>query len=105
MGRLPTRDSSRLLTVRNNGRSSDQEQKQDTRYDILVGPGDAGPKTTAGPAFKYEDVNMFDLKLARNSVPSYVAEGDKFRFTAEVGEYKPNQGCLFYLTPVSTMVR
>jgi hypothetical protein len=77
----------------------------DTRYDILVGPGDAGPKTTAGPAFKYEDVNMFDLKLAGNSVPSYVAEGDKFRFTAEVGEYKPNQGCLFYLTPVSTMVR
>lgn len=48
----------------------------DTRYGILVGPGDAGPKTTAGPAFKYEDVNMFDLKLAGKSVPSYVAEGD-----------------------------
>lgn len=77
----------------------------DTRYDILVGPGDAGPKTTAGPAFKYEDVNMFDLKLAGKSVPSHVAEGDKFRFTAEVGEYKPNQGCLFFLTPVSTTVR
>lgn len=77
----------------------------DTRYDILVGPGDAGPKTTAGPAFKYEDVNMLDLKLAGKSVPSYVAEGDKFRFTAEVGEYKPNQGCLFFLTPVSTTVR
>lgn len=77
----------------------------DTRYDILVGPGDAGPKTTAGPAFKYEDVNMFDLKLAGKSVPSYVAEGDTFRFTAKVGEYKPNQGCLFFLTPVSTTVR
>jgi Domain of unknown function (DUF4839) len=77
----------------------------DTRYDILVGPGNAGPKTTAGPAFKYEDVNMLDLKLAGKSVPSYVAEGDKFRFTAEVGEYKPNQGCLFFLTPVSTTAR
>ena len=77
----------------------------DTRYDILLGPGDAGPKTTAGPAFKYENVNMFDLKFAANSVPSYVSQGDTFRFTAEIGEYKPNQGCLFFLTPVSTTVR
>lgn len=76
-----------------------------TRYDILVGPGDAGPNTTAGPAFKYENVNMLDLKFTGKSVPSYVTEGDTFRFTAEVGEYKPNQGCLFFLTPVSTTVR
>jgi hypothetical protein len=76
-----------------------------TRYGILVGPGDAGPKTTAGPAFKYENVNMSDLKLTGNSVPSYVGEGDKFRFTAEVGEYNANHGCLFFLTPVSTTVR
>lgn len=80
-------------------------QKYDTRYDILVGPDNAGPKNTAGPAFKYENVNMFDLKFTGKSVPSYVAEGDKFRFTAEVGEYNPNQGCLFFLTPVSTTVR
>jgi hypothetical protein len=77
----------------------------DTRYDILVGPGDAGPKTRAGPAFKYENVNMFDLKFGGKSVPSYVTEGDKIPFTAEVGEYKPNQGCLFFLTAVSTTVR
>ncbi|MBP2269230.1 hypothetical protein J3A64_004770 [Pseudarthrobacter sp. PvP004] len=76
-----------------------------TRYDILVGPGNAGPKTTAGPAFKYEDVNMFDLKLTGSSTPSYVGEGDAFLFTAEVGEFKPNQGCLFFLTPISTAVR
>lgn len=80
-------------------------ENYDTRYDILVGPGNAGPNTTAGPAFKYENVNMFDLKFTGKSVPSYVTEGDKFRFTAEVGEYKPNQGCLFFLTPVSTTVR
>jgi hypothetical protein len=80
-------------------------EKYDTRYDILVGPGYAGTKTTAGPAFKYDNVNMFDLKFTGKSVPSNVAEGDKFRFTAEVGQYKPNQGCLFFLTPVSTTVR
>jgi hypothetical protein len=80
-------------------------QKYNAGYDILVGPGDAGPKTTAGPAFKYENVNMFDLKFTGTSVPSYVAEGDKFRFTAEVGEYDPNRGCLFFLTPVSTTAR
>ncbi|MBD1536834.1 DUF4839 domain-containing protein [Arthrobacter sp. S13_S34] len=77
----------------------------DTRYDILVGPGDEGPKTTAGPAFKYDNVNMFDLKFTGKSVPSYVSEGDRFRFIAEVGEYKPIQGCLFFLTPVATTVR
>ena len=80
-------------------------EKYDTRYDILLGPGNAGPKTTAGPAFKYENVNMFDLEFTGKSVPSYVAEGDKFRFTAEVGEYNANKGCLFFLTPVSTAVR
>jgi hypothetical protein len=80
-------------------------EKYDTRYDILVGPGNAGPKTTAGPAFKYDNVNMFDLKFTGKSVPSSVAEGDKFRFTAEVGEYNPNKGCQFFLTPVSTTVR
>jgi hypothetical protein len=80
-------------------------EKYDTRYDILLGPGNAGPKTTLGPAFKYDNVNMFDLKFTGKSVPSYVAEGEKFRFTAEVGEYNPNQGCLFFLTPVSTTVQ
>lgn len=83
----------------------EHHENYDTRYDILVGPGNAGPNTTAGPAFKYENVNMFDLKFTGKSVPSYVTEGDTFRFTAEVGEYKPNQGCLFFLTPVSTRVR
>ena len=82
-----------------------QYEQYKTRYDILLGPGDAGPKTTAGPAFKYENVNTFDLKFSGSSVPSYVTEGDTFRFIAEVGEYKPNQGCLFFLTPVSTTVR
>lgn len=76
----------------------------DTRYDILLGPGNEGPNTTVGPAFKYNNVNMFDLHFTGKSIPSYVTDGDKFRFTAEVGEYNPTQ-CLFSLTPVSTTVR
>ncbi|MDQ0864726.1 DUF4839 domain-containing protein [Arthrobacter globiformis] len=51
-----------------------------------------------------ENVNMPDLKFTITSAPSYVAEGDKLRFTAEVAEYNPNS-CLFFLTPVSTTVR
>ena len=82
-----------------------QYEKYKTRYDILLGPGDAGPRTAAGPAFKYGNVDTIDLKFTGSSVPSYVSEGDKFRFVAEVGDYKANQGCLFFLTPVSTTVR
>lgn len=80
-------------------------EQYDTRYDILLGPGDEGPATTRGPAFKYEDVNMLNLKLTGNDVPSFVGEGDTFRFTAEVDEYDPVGGCLFFLNPVSTAVR
>jgi len=82
-----------------------QYENYKTRYDILLGPGDAGPKTTAGPNFKYANVNTFDLKFSGNNVPSSVREGDTFHIIAEVGEYKPTQGCLFFLTPVSTTVR
>jgi Domain of unknown function (DUF4839) len=76
-----------------------------TRYDILLGPGTEGPATTRGPAFKYEDVNMLDLKFSGANAPSYVSEGDSFRFTAEVDEYDPVRGCLFFLDPVSTVLR
>ncbi|MEU3706935.1 DUF4839 domain-containing protein [Streptomyces anulatus] len=75
----------------------------DTRYDFLLGPGDQGPKTGIGPAFKYEDVNVFDLKLGSNN-PTTVRAGDTFRFVAEVGEFNADQ-CLFFLDPVSTATR
>ena len=75
-----------------------------TRYDFLLGPGDKGPKTTVGPAFKYEDVNIYDLKLIGKEIPATLGEGDKFRFVAEVREVNAVQ-CLFYLDPVSTAVR
>ncbi|MFF4317788.1 DUF4839 domain-containing protein [Streptomyces sp. NPDC001568] len=76
----------------------------DTRYDFLLGPGDQGPQTVIGPAFKYEDVNILELKLTGRNTPAGVRAGDAFRFVAEVGEFKANQ-CLFFLDPVSTESR
>ncbi|MFE9168849.1 DUF4839 domain-containing protein [Streptomyces kebangsaanensis] len=75
-----------------------------TRYDILLGPGDKGPQTAVGPGFKYEDVNIFGLKLTGKEIPDTVGVGDKFRFVAEVREFNAVQ-CLFFLHPVSTEVR
>ncbi|MGK5683238.1 DUF4839 domain-containing protein [Actinoplanes sp. URMC 104] len=76
----------------------------DTRFDLLLGPDDKGPETTAGPAFKYEDVGILDLNLTGAGIPAAVGEGDKFRFVAKVGEFDPVQ-CVFLLDPVSTAVR
>jgi hypothetical protein len=76
----------------------------DTRYDILVAPGNKGPESTIGPGFKFEDVNVFDLKLTGSGASNYVSEGDRFRFVAQVVEYNP-ETCLLFLEPVSTRVR
>ena len=76
----------------------------DTRYDILVAPGNKGPESTVGPAFKFEDVNVSDLNLTGAKIPDSVGEGDRFRFVAQVVKYNPNQ-CLLFLAPVSTRAR
>lgn len=76
----------------------------DTRYDFLLGPGDRGPNTTVGPAFRYEDVNIGNLNLTGKKIPATVGAGDKFRFVAEVGKFNADQ-CLFFLYPVSTEIR
>ncbi|MFD5877311.1 DUF4839 domain-containing protein [Streptomyces yangpuensis] len=76
----------------------------DARYDFLLGPGDKGPNTGIGPAFKYEDVNILDLKLTGTEIPTTVRAGDRFRFVAEVGEFNAKQ-CLFFLDPVVTEIR
>ncbi|MFG2662348.1 DUF4839 domain-containing protein [Streptomyces sp. NPDC048425] len=76
----------------------------DTRYDFLLGPGDKVPNTTVGPAFKYEDVNTFDLKLTGKKIPATVRAGDKFHFVAKVGKFNADQ-CVFFLDPVSTEIR
>lgn len=76
----------------------------DTRYDILLAPGSKGPESTRGPNLKFEDVNVFDLKLTGANVPDSIGEGDLFRFVAKVGEYNQDQ-CMLFLNPVSTRPR
>lgn len=76
----------------------------DTRYDILLGPGDDGPETVVGPALTFEDVNILDLNLSGANKPDHVGVGDRLHLVAEVGEFNPDQ-CLFSLEPVSTEVR
>jgi len=89
-----------------NGSIADMQpfENYDTRYSIVLGPGDAGPNTGVGPAFKYENVNMSDVNLTGKNVPDQVAVGDKFRFIAEIDTFNPTQ-CSFFLTPVSTTAR
>ena len=76
----------------------------DTRYDILVAPGDKGRESTVGPAFKFGDVSVSDLNLTGAKNPDSVGEGDRYRFVARVVKYNPTQ-CLLFLAPVSTSVR
>lgn len=75
----------------------------DTRYDILVTPGNKGPNATAGPYFKFEDVNAGDLNFT-GSVPSRFGTGDLIHIVADVDEYDP-QTCVLFLEPVSTEFR
>lgn len=75
----------------------------DTRYDILVTPGNKGPKATVGPYFKFEDVNAGDLHFT-GSVPNRFGTGDLIHVVADVEEYDP-QTCLLLLEPVSTEFR
>jgi hypothetical protein len=76
----------------------------DTRYDILVASGNKGPESAGGPAFKFEDVNVFDLKLTGTKDPGSVGDGDRFRFVAQIVRYSQTQ-CLLFLNPVATKVR
>ena len=76
----------------------------ETRYDILVSPGDEGPESVRGLAFKFEDVNVLDLHLTGANIPDAVGPGDLVHVVAPVDDYNPKQ-CLFFLKPVSTEIR
>lgn len=76
----------------------------DTRYDILLSPGDFDPNSAQGPAFKYQDVSVFDLELTGKKIPNRIGVEDEFTFTARVVQYSASQR-LFYLDPVSTESR
>ena len=75
-----------------------------SRYDFLLNSGDFDPNSSPGPAFKDEDVNVFDLDLTGKRVPNFIGTGDEFTFTATVDRYVARQ-CLFYLESVQTAVR
>ena len=72
-----------------------------TRYDILIGAGSKGPRTTTGPAMQFKDVNFYELQLTGTRHVSSVNAGDRFQFTANVEEFDP-AACLLLLDPVTT---
>ena len=76
----------------------------ETRFDVLVYPGDYSETSVIGPAFQFRDVNYQDLHLTGPDVPDSVGQGINLRITAEVGEYETSS-CLFLLEPVSIEVR
>lgn len=80
-----------------------QHGNYDTRYDILIGPGDKGPNTVEGPTFQFRDVNMLDLNFVGRT-PDRFGVGDKAQFTADVAGFS-RSSCLFFLEPVETRMR
>ena len=62
--------------------------------------GDYDPDHQIGPAFKFEDVNYYDL----NTDLDTVSVGLNVRIVAEVISFDSNSG-LFYLEPVSVTGR
>lgn len=71
-----------------------------TRFDYLVSAGDYDPDHMIGPAFKFEDVNYYDL----NTDLETVSVGLNVYIVAEV-EYFDSNSELFYLDPVSVTGR
>jgi hypothetical protein len=76
----------------------------DTRYDILIAPGNT-VEATEGPLFRYEDVNTTsDFGWAGSDLPDTVAKGSKLQLAAEVGDFDTDR-CLLSMTPVATRSR
>lgn len=75
-----------------------------TRWDILIAPGNKGPNSSRGPAFQFNNVNVFDLNLTGADVPASVGVGDRLHVVAEVGDFD-STSCLLQLTPVTTTMR
>lgn len=92
-------------TIEFNGSIADiaNHASYDTRYDILIVPGDKGSQTTVGPYFKYEDVGFSDLNFT-GQVPNRFGTDDKLHLVADVDNYKQQQ-CVLFLQPVATEFR
>lgn len=74
--------------------------EKNTRFDYLVSAGDYDPDHMIGPAFKFEDVNYYDL----NTDLEAVSVGLNVYIVAEV-EYFDRNSEFFYLDPVSVTGR
>jgi len=75
----------------------------DTRYDILITPGDKAGNATVGPYFKFEDVNIFDLNFT-GQVPNRFGAGDLVHVVADIDQYRSSD-CILFLDPVETSFR
>lgn len=75
----------------------------DTRYDILITPGDKAGSATTGAYFKFEDVNAGDLNFT-GKVPDRFGTGDLIHVVANVDHYR-SIDCILFLEPVSTEFR
>lgn len=74
-----------------------------TRYDILLNGGNFGDRYN-GPNFKFEDVGILDLGITGTNAPETIGKGDNVHVAAKVQAFNRTQ-CLFFLDPVSTVVR
>lgn len=75
-----------------------------TRFDILIQPGDYSETSAVGPTFQFQDVGITDLGLTGPNIPDQLRSGDNIKVVATVGGYDPGS-CLFQLDPVSTEYR
>jgi hypothetical protein len=93
-------------TIEFDGNIAHMMQYEDytTRYDILIYAGDYSETTAIGPNFKFEDVNVSDLKLTGSEIPENIGMGQNIHIIAKVVEYNEKQE-LFFLKPISTEIR
>lgn len=66
--------------------------------------GDYSEITAIGTSFKFEDVNVSDLKLTGSEIPENIGMGQNLHITAVVEEYNETSG-LFILNPISIEIR
>ena len=77
----------------------------DTQFDVQMYSGDfSETSSNGGPAFKFQDVNIADLRMTGTNVPDGVRPGDNLHIVAQVGDFNRAQ-CVFFLVPVATQVR
>lgn len=76
----------------------------DTRFDILIQPGDFSETSAIGPTFQFRDVGIADLHLTGPNIPDQIRAGDNLKIVAKVGSFDSGN-CLFQLDPVSVEFR